>query len=455
MPSTPVQPSLFPSERKEKTTALSRKNGFHSSLDVFRELLSSDLDFHGQSSNSLSHDFHAFPAKFPPQLPQLFIENLTEKGDVVLDPMIGSGTTVLEAYACGRAAIGFDIDPLARLLTKAKVTQLSLEEVFAARQEVLSTATKLVEAEPEALTKRIARRLDEKSQKFIDYWFAPETQIELQALWEAIQQIQDKNVHAFYTLAFSAIIITKSGGVSLARDLAHTRPHKVTDKTPRSPLTEFQRRLEKNISSLQQLNAIPQRGTARIEYGDAQQIPLEDASVDLIVTSPPYAANAIDYMRAHKFSLVWLGHPIDELGKKRRDYIGGEATNHFVFEDLQPKSIQVIQSISAKDAKKAKVLHRYYSEMKHSLGEMYRVLKPGKTAVVVVGTSLMRGIDTQTHFCLGEIGESVGFDLVDIAVRRLDRDKRMMPARWNNRKGSQIEERMHEEYILGFYKPEQ
>jgi DNA modification methylase len=67
-----------------------------------RVLLSSDLDFHGKSSAYASHNFHAFPAKFPPQLPRKFIEGLTEPGDVVLDPMVGSGTTIVEAFLAGR-----------------------------------------------------------------------------------------------------------------------------------------------------------------------------------------------------------------------------------------------------------------------------------------------------------------------------------------------------------------
>jgi len=66
----------------------------------------------------------------------------------------------------------------------------------------------------------------------------------------------------------------------------------------------------------------------------------------------------------------------------------------------------------------------------------------------------MRGLDTETHTCLGEIGETVGFELVHIGTRRLDRDKRMMPARWNTDGKSQIEARMHEEYVIGLCKPE-
>jgi hypothetical protein len=64
-------------------------------------------------------------------------------------------------------------------------------------------------------------------------------------------------------------------------------------------------------------------------------------------------------------------------------------------------------------------------------------------------------MDTRTDVCLGEIGSHVGFELSGIAVRKLDRDKRMMPARRKHSSAhSQIEERMHEEYVIGFLKPE-
>ena len=78
-------------------------------------LLSQDLDFHSHDSGYASHNFHSFPAKFPPQLPRKFINALTSPDDIVLDPMLGSGTTVVEALLAERNGIGFDIDPLALL----------------------------------------------------------------------------------------------------------------------------------------------------------------------------------------------------------------------------------------------------------------------------------------------------------------------------------------------------
>ena len=64
----------------------------------------------------------------------------------------------------------------------------------------------------------------------------------------------------------------------------------------------------------------------------------------------------------------------------------------------------------------------------------------------------MRGIDTQTGVCLAEIGRSIGFDVPGIGVRQLDRNRRMMPAGAKRNRTSQIQKRMHEEFVIGFLK---
>jgi len=367
--------------------------------------------------------------------------------------MVGSGTAIVEAFLAGRRGIGFDIDPMALQLCKVKITPLALEETATAGNEVLNRAQESLQQDGTKLRQELNTRFGKEERKFIDYWFLPPTQLELLALIREIESIQDPGIREFLELAFSAIIITKSGGVSMARDLAHTRPHRVQDKTPRSALGEYRKRLDRNLKSLATLA----RGSGMVEIlrGNAQKLPLRDQTVDLIVTSPPYASNAIDYMRAHKFSLVWFGHSLSSLSQLRRKYIGHDAVTGVEYVELPDSARQVVSSLAQVDQKKAKVLHRYYSEMTHCLAEMIRVLKPGKAAIVVVGLSTMRGMDTRTDVCLGEIGKQVGFELTSIAVRRLDRDKRMMPARWTHSSTrSQIEERMHEEYVIGLLKPE-
>ena len=440
-------------------------------------LLSEDLDFHNQDSRSASHNFHAFPAKFPPQLPQKFIASLTNPGEIVLDPMLGSGTTVLETFLAGRKGIGFDIDPLALRIAQAKVTPLELPSLLQLANTIVDRAQQVALRHRDIVRQSLNHRWDEETKSFVDYWFTPDVQIELLALIEEIGKIDNSSLRAFFELAFSAIIITKSGGVSLALDLAHTRPHRaklvasknggiifgnpdalasssrmrVLTKPFRSPLEEFIKRVQQNIKGILQENA--NRIHPLISFGDAQCLPLPDNVVDLIVTSPPYASNAIDYMRAHKFALVWFGYTIAELGARRGKYIGGEILKNNFLELLPTQVTSVVAQIASLDHKKGVVLHRYYSEMTRTLREMFRVLKPGKAAIIVVGSSMMRDKDTETSECLAEIGRKIGFEVPKIGVRQLDRDKRMLPASATRNFHSQIQKRMHEEYVIGLYKP--
>lgn len=440
--------------------------------EYLKKLLMGDFDFHDQTSNYASHNFHSFPAKFPPQLPRKFIEELTSMGDVVLDPMVGSGTTVVEARLMGRKAIGFDIDPLALNIARVKTTPIEKKIIVNTMRMVIYKASSNVNQSSDDLLAQLEAQYDEDTRSFLNTWYLPKTQIELFALAREIEQINEVKLRDFFKVAFSAIIITKSGGVSLALDLGHTRPHlakKVVDKSGRiligdkeeniphystkivrSAFLEFEKKCLANIEG------IPSEEDGKFEtdirFSDAQSLPLQNDSIDLIVTSPPYASNAIDYMRAHKFSLVWFGYPIEKLGEKRKDYIGGESVQNFDFETLPTYTQSVIEKIKDKDPKKSIVIHRYYSEMTRVLREMLRVLKPGKASIVVVGNSIIRGIDVDIPNCLSEIGGALGFEVPAIGVRQLDRDKRMLPAGNNLDLSSQIQQRMHEEYLIGFLK---
>jgi len=441
------------------------------------DILSQDLDFHSLETNYASHDIHSFPAKFPPQLPRTFILGLTNPGDIVLDSMMGSGTAVLEAYLTGRQGIGVDIDPLALKIGNVKVTPLDAEVLYKLGNKIIHNAHVTITEKINEIEACREKKWDSETKEFINKWFAHETQIELLALINEISRIYDNEIRAFFEIVFSAIIITKSGGVSLALDLAHTRPHlakevitktgkivisnncenislsrkKILTKTLRPAVDEFAKRFRQNLKSV--LKPDSSKIKSKILFADAQRLPLDDSSVDLIVTSPPYASNAIDYMRAHKFSLVWLGYPIARLGQKRKEYIGGEVLSDIKFERLPESTHAVVAEVSKGDVRKGRVLHRYYSEMKRTLLEMFRVLRPGKAAIVVVGSSTMRGLDTKIHLSLSDIGRSIGFEVPKIGVRSMDRNKRMLPAGLKINLDSQIQQRMHEEYVIGFYKP--
>ncbi|MFC7028207.1 DNA methyltransferase [Halomicroarcula sp. GCM10025710] len=78
------------------------------------------------------HSFHpmcSYMGMFPASLPHYFIQKLTDEGDVVLDPFSGRGTAPLQACVDGRVGVGNDLNPMAYVLTRAKVDPPSAESV--------------------------------------------------------------------------------------------------------------------------------------------------------------------------------------------------------------------------------------------------------------------------------------------------------------------------------------
>lgn len=411
--------------------------------EVLAVLSRADLGFHGVDSGYGPHRLHAFAAKFPPQLPRLFIEALTLKDQVVLDPMAGSGTAIVEALAAGRKAIAIDIDPLAVLITKVKCSYL---DPALARASVERAATRAQFMwDTASLAKTLESRFVQQTLEFLNYWFAPQTQVKLMALLLAIEEEPDSNLKDFLKAVFSSTIVTKSGGVSLARDLAHSRPHRDATKAPRDPIGEFAKRGLKAAEGLAFWNTDP-GSRAVVCQADARALPLQRESVDLIITSPPYA-NAIDYVRAHKFSLVWMGYSIPSLTAHRGKYIGAEKPPDGKA-NLPLAVNQVVNFVRERDPRKGEILARYFYDMRFAVKEMKRVLRPGSVAMIVVGPSLIRSILVKTHECLAELMASEGFSVLDIAERALDRDKRLMPASATLSNLNGIEKRIHREFVV-------
>jgi hypothetical protein len=427
-----------------------------------KNLLRADLSFAGSPTGYGLHTLHAFAAKFPPQLPRYFIESLTEPGEIVLDPMSGSGTAVLEASYLQRQAIAVDLDPLALMIVEAKTNSPSPAAIDDAVQRVLLRAKGVSAKESD---RQLESRFDARTHEFIGYWFTKEVTRSLMALILGIEGEEDERISNFLKVLFSSVIVTKSGGVSRARDLAHTRPHRVDDKKIPDPFIEFNKRASKAVAALSkssnEWNHDASRASVRVMAGDARSLQrnpnndqlaqIENDSIDLIVTSPPYA-NAIDYMRAHKFSLIWFGYPISDLSQRRRTYIGYETAQEILFATT-PLVADMVAKVAARgDIHRANTLSQYFKDMWIAISEMHRVLKRGKALILVVGPSTIRDVWIETHSCLAEMMEMSEFRVVHVAERAIDRDKRLMPATAKGPTMQGIEKRMHREFVIGAVK---
>jgi hypothetical protein len=364
----------------------------------------------------------------------------------VLDPMMGSGTTLAIARLLGHRAIGYDIDPLAVLLATAWCTDLDPAKLRKAARGVAARATTYArelrgaEAYPPGA--------DAATRRYVRYWFDAASRRELAALAQAIRGVRHRSTRAQLWCAFSRLIITKDAGASLARDVSHSRPHKAFARSPRRPLDNFAASVARVIGRSPFADG-RRRPIARAAAGDARALSLRARSVDLVITSPPYL-NALDYMRGHRLALVWMGYGLKPLRDIRSRSAGTEAG---ISEAEFPAALEgVLRAlrVSSLDPRHKGMLRRYIVDVDAIAAEVTRVLKDDGRAVFVVGDSMLGGMPIRNSMAVTKVAEARGLKLTRRRLRTLPENRRYLPPPSAGRHSSSLDKRMRREVVLEF-----
>jgi DNA modification methylase len=369
----------------------------------------------------------------------------------VLDPMAGSGTVIALARLKRHRAIGIDIDPLAVLISKVWTTAVEAEEAKSKAREVLARARKIFAS----MRQREAYplRSDRETRQFITYWFDGYARRQLASLSVSIARVRDRATRDVLFCALSRLIITKQSGASLAMDLSHSRPHKVFRRAPVKPFRKFLAAVDHVAENCVDKKSGDRGPATRVHLGDARNLPVPNASIDLVVTSPPYL-NAIDYIRCSKFSLVWMGYRIPDLRKVRAGSVGAEATGSESQNDHEIQTI--VSNLKLKPGlgrHDEAVLIRYIGDMRRAMGEVARVLAPGGKAVYVIGENTVRGTYIRTSHIISAIAKLCGLRIEYRRVRALPANRRYLPPPSPGPNSDSMDARMRREVVLAFAKP--
>ena len=380
---------------------------------------------------------HPFPARMAPDIAIDHLDSIEGETElVVLDPMCGSGTVLAAAADRGHAARGFDVDPLAVLMSSVATRAVDTEAVVAEAERICAHARASSVDEP--------RWDDAETQKFAEYWFAATQRVQLNRLSRELDEVSDEAVRQALQVALSRIIVTKAPKASLAADTSHSRPHRVATESS----YDVYRGFEGSVASLTKL--LDQRsmvGQVKVRRGDTRALDLPDASVDLIITSPPYL-NAIDYLRGHKMSLIWFGHTIPDLRKIRSNSIGAERALDGEALKQVDDMVSFIEN-AANDPSKLPLatIMRYAHDLTLFSRELHRVCREGAEVVTVIGNSTLRGNYIQNDILVRQAYEGAGFSLRDRTERELPESKRYLPVRTTNA-ASSMAKRMRTEVVL-------
>jgi DNA modification methylase len=396
------------------------------------------------------HPIHPFPARMAPGI-ALDVLGSGRETLRVLDPMAGSGTVLAVARAKGHRAYGIDLDPLAVLLAGVWTRTVDPDCIVEKAEEVLSRAR----ARVKQLTVSAAypSDSDEETRKFIRYWFDDYVRLQLAALASAIRRTHDVAIREALWCGFSRLIITKQAGASLAMDLSHSRPHKKFDRAPVKPFRRFVASVETVVSNCPQRESAPVGPLAMVKQGDARKLVISDASIDLVLTSPPYL-NAIDYLRCSKFSLVWMGHTVRELRQIRSECVGTEASKVQALDAAWVQALIKQLRIKPKlSARHHALLATYTWDMGHAMAEVSRVLKRGGRAVYVVGDSTIQGTFVRNSQIIAAAASRNGLSLVSRHSRDLPANRRYLPPPTHATANTMLKGRMRREVVIEFEKP--
>src|SRR6266478_2080272 len=285
-----------------------------------------DWDFPGSPSDSLFSAIHWHPARFASQLPSSLIVLLSKPGDFVLDPFLGSGTTLVEAQRLGRKSIGVDLNPIACLIARAKTVSSSFKRIERAIDRLERDAQKCLERSVfgRSCNSEIPPSVQAK-------WYTKHVLEDLGSLWSL--NASYRGLHETISkAAFSAILLP------VCRETRHWG-YVCDNSTPlgsyeRDVLSEYCKVLRKlrlaysdrETDRIATLGNRAKIASATIHCGDARDIlgRIAAESVDLVVTSPPYFGVS-DYVKSQRLSMEWFGIDIEPLRLKE---IGARSKRH-------------------------------------------------------------------------------------------------------------------------------
>lgn len=369
-----------------------------------------------------------------PEICRDVLTSLPERSRVI-DPMCGSGTVLRNAVELGHNAVGIDMDPLAILLSQAWTTSIPAHRLIHDATIVADRAAALSACE---VTVPWAQ---EDTQKFAEFWFADRQRSQLTRLSAVLRRSRLQSL-PFLWVCLSRLIITKDRGASLARDVSHSRPHRVTLTNDFDVFDRFVGAARVVAARLEPARI---RGATSVVRGDARDVsPLCLGKFKAAITSPPYL-NAIDYLRGHRLALIWFGHEIADLRQVRSDEIGAErGCEHSPFD--------ISGFIDSEHgcplpARYLGWVNRYASDMLRTTRGIASLVEPGGIVVIVVGNSLLRGASIDNAGVIVECGRLNGLQPTDRLKRIIPARRRYLPLPTH---GTALAKRMREESVLTF-----
>jgi len=384
---------------------------------MYKVVRNEKYDFAGQSYSTVYPNLHKYPATMLPQIGIEILKELNVKSGRLLDPYCGSGSSFASGLECGITEMhGFDINPLAVLISSVRFTKISVNELIETKQEFRSNVYDFLKDENNIKT------LEHPQITNIDFWFSKEVIDNLTVIKYFIDKIQNKHIRRFFLIPFSETVrecsYTRNNEFKLFRmkekDLLSFNPDAIGVYLNKLENAIFLYsnfyfpKLDKNVN-------------VKVKYSTFKP---NDEYFDVVLTSPPYgdSRTTVAYGQFSTLSNEWLG--IDYARKIDGMLMGGVKPKQKIETGIIADYIAEIDKV---DNKRALEVSAFYNDLESSINQVAKSLRKGGKSIYVVGNRTVKNTQLPTDQFIAEKFENNGFKHLITYKRALS--SKSMPSR--------------------------
>jgi len=381
--------------------------------DTYKVVRDSSLDFIGEAYATIYPNLHRYPATMIPQLGIALLDRLELSASSLMDPYCGSGSSFAAGVHAGFKDLhGYDLNPLAALISKVKFTKIPINKCRHALDELRSAihSLKVDESDPSALP-----NITNSS-----YWFSQQAMWNLAAIQAVLAKVEDQAFRDLATLAFSETI----------RDVSYTRnnefklyripPEKLKDHNP-DVKTVFLVHLER-ISTIYLERYLPSLSNVKVRVTGAAYKP-DGRKHDVVLTSPPYgdSRTTVAYGQFSTLTNEWLG--ISTARKIDGLLMGGKRATELLSTGILASEISAIAEV---DKKRALEVSAFYEDLGASISSVAEAIKEDGYSIYIVGNRRVKDVQLSTDQFIAEQFEIAGLSHVVTYERAIS--SKSMPA---------------------------
>jgi 16S rRNA G966 N2-methylase RsmD len=374
-------------------------------------------DYTGQSYASLYPNLHKYPATMLPQIGVDVLKEFNAEKGRLLDPYCGSGSSFASGLEYGLTEMyGFDINPLAVLISKSRFTKIDLNKLKQAYRDFRSNLFEFLKDEDNIET------LSRPYITNIEYWFSKDVINALTIIKYFIDEIKNTNIKNFFLIPFSETVrecsYTRNNEFKLFRmkqdDLLNFNPDAVS----------FYLKKWNDIFSLYSNFYFPKLKDdlkVDIQYSNFQT---RDEYFDIVLTSPPYgdSRTTVAYGQFSALSNEWLG--IDYARKIDGMLMGGIKSTQNISNGIIGDYISQIDKI---DKKRAQDVSAFYNDLENSIVKTANSVRKGGKSIYIVGNRTVKNVQLPTDQFIAEKFEKNNFRHLITYKRALS--NKAMPSR--------------------------